>query len=412
MHPLLDQVARGEETVAALRAALTAAGGPLRRTLPDGRVEVTFVWLAPSVALQCGLAHHGGRSVPLTAVADGVWAHHVVTTDDALVSYRFVVDDPFLRTTPEDDAGWQALMLEAQASSFADPHNPATIPPLALLFGLPVAAEQYESVLALAGAPDGRWFGLHDAPHGATERWPHTSDALGSTRDITVLVPPGASTAAPLPLVVLLDGSSWLAIAGVPRALDAAVAAGALPPSVVAFVHEAHGSLGLADRTAELSCNAAHAAMLATELLPELRRRYPVAAAAGATVLGGASLGGLQSAYTAMEHPHAVGNVLSVSGSFWYGQERDGQPEWLARRLAAEPRRAFRLYQQIGRLEDGPLALSPGVSHLVANRHFHDVAVARGHEVTYEETTTAHDIAAFRVALLRGLAALLPEASA
>jgi hypothetical protein len=49
------------------------------------------------------------------------------------------------------------------------------------------------------------------------------------------------------------------------------------------------------------------------------------------------------------------------------------------------------------------------VSHLVANRHFRDVAVAKGHHVIYDELSTAHDIAAFRVAALRGLAALLPE---
>ena len=126
-------------------------------------------------------------------------------------------------------------------------------------------------------------------------------------------------------------------------------------------------------------------------------------------MLGGASLGGLAAAYTAMEQPAAIGNVLSVSGSFWYGCERDGTPEWLARRMAMEPVGAFRLYQQIGLLEDAPLSLSPGVSHLVANRHFRDVAVAKGHEVIYEELTTAHDLAAFRVAAMRGLAALLPS---
>jgi enterochelin esterase family protein len=123
-------------------------------------------------------------------------------------------------------------------------------------------------------------------------------------------------------------------------------------------------------------------------------------------VLGGASLGGLASTYAALEHD-AIGNVLSVSGSFWYGTERDGLPEWLTRRLAIEPRRDLRIYQQIGRLEDQPLALSPGVSHLVANRHFRDVAIAKGYELHYDELDTAHDICAFREAIVRGLTALL-----
>ena len=66
-----------------------------------------FAWIgdAPSVALQCGLAAHDGRSVPMTPHAGNtVWTHVLTTTDDALVSYRYVIDDPFLRVRPEGDA--------------------------------------------------------------------------------------------------------------------------------------------------------------------------------------------------------------------------------------------------------------------------------------------------------------------
>ncbi len=411
MHPLLEHL-DDDDAESALRDALVAGGGPLRRTLDDGRIEVTFVWMgsAPAVALQCGLAHHDGRSQPMTPNATGtVWTHAVTTTSDALVSYRFVVDDPFLREAFATDTEWQRLMLEAQTRSFADPFNPDRIAPLAVLFGLPVPPEQHESVLALDEAPSRRWFAAHDAPQGTVERFTLTS-AAGVARPISVYVPHGTDAEQRLPLVVLLDGSSWLAIAELPRALDGAIASGDLPPAVVAFVHEADGSTGFADRTVELSCNTVHARLLATEVIPAVRDRAPVDPSAAATVLGGASLGGLQSTYTAMEHPDVVGNVLSISGSYWYGTERDGAPEWLTRRLAVEPRRPLRIYQQIGNLEDGPLSVSPGVSHLVANRHFRDVALAKGLDLDYEELTTAHDIAAFRVAAIRGLATLLPGA--
>lgn len=418
MHPVLAQFASSPpspERLARLRDALVSAGGPLRRTTDDGAVELTFVWIgeARSLALQCGLIDHGGRAVPMQQLGtESVWFATVEAPDDTLVGYRFVVDDPFARAGTVGDDEWQRLMLEQQLQSFADPHNPARILPLAALFGLEIGDAQYESVLALDHAPAAPWFRPHGALAGSLERFELASTALGDTRDITVYLPPGGAGGEPLPLVVLLDGPSWITIGELPRALDAAIHEGALAPAAVAFVHEAHGSGGLADRVRELSCNPSHAAMLLTELLPALQSRYPVGNTAAATVLGGASLGGLAAAYTAMEGPGAVGNVLSVSGSFWYGAERDGTPEWLSRRLATGAFAGFRLYQQIGRLEDAPLPFSPGVSHLVANRHFRDVAIAKGHEVVYEETTTAHDLVAFRVALVRGLVALLPGPAA
>ncbi len=416
MHPqLVEFIANSCSAIAVaeLQAALIEAGGPLRRTLSNGTVELTFVWVgeAESVSLQCGLASHDGRAVAMQRVATSpVWVTAVQSPPDALVSYRFVLDDPFLDAGQLDDSGWQRLMIQAQHQSYADPSNPALIRPLAALFGLDAPPEKWESILSLGETDGASLFQPHDSPGGTLERFELTSTALGDTRDVTVYMPPGYSKLAePHPLVVLLDGPSWITLGELPRALDAAIAHRIIAAPVVAFVHEAHTSAGLADRTRELSCNSAHARMLLTELLPRLRDRYRVDPSPTATVLGGASLGGLAAAYTAMEQPAAIGNVLSVSGSFWYGCERDGTPEWLARRMAMEPAGAFRLYQQIGLLEDAPLSLSPGVSHLVANRHFRDVAVAKGHEVIYEELTTAHDLAAFRVAAMRGLAALLPS---
>ena len=409
MHPAIRSVLDGHTDLEHLRTELHRASGPLRTDRDDGSVTLTFVWLgdAPSVSLQCGLVS-GGASVALDRLGDlPVWTTTLTAQRDTLVSYRFVVDDPFLGAHDLDDAGWQRLMLVAQQRSFADPHNPMRIAPLAVLFGLPVPTEQYESVLALEGAPTAPWFQPHDAPHGALHQFEHTSSALGDRRAITVWTPPDVR--ADHPLVVLLDGTSFLQLAELPRALDAAVARGDVRPPIVAFVHEAHGSTGLADRTRELSCNPAHAAMLTDELVPELRRRFPVSTDAADTVLGGASLGGLASAFTATGRPDVVGNVLSVSGSFWFGLERDGRDQWLTRRLQAEPVSGLRWYQQIGRLEDGPLAVAPDVTHLQANRHLHELLVAQGVDVAYDELGTAHDVCAFRIAALRGLCALLPR---
>jgi enterochelin esterase family protein len=397
-------------SVHALRAALAEANGPLRLSATDGVTALTFVWIgdAPKVSMQCGLVDHGNSAAMARIGGSDVWTLEVAAANDTLVSYRYVVDDPFLDAGPLDDAEWQRLMLLAQQRSFADPHNPHRLPPLASLFGIAVTEDQWESILSLPDAPDARWFAPHSAPVGSFERFDHRSAALGDTRTVTVYTPAGPS--GPRPLVVLLDGPSWLTIADLPRAIDAAVQAGEIDAPVMAFVHEPHGSNGLVDRVLELSCNGQHARMLADELIPFLRSRHLVEGPER-TILGGASLGGLASTFTAMKHPHAVGNVLSVSGSYWYGTERDGQPEWLTRQLAIGNTPPMRVYQQIGRLEDGPLSLSPGVSHLDANRHFRDVALAQQFDLRYEEMGTAHDIAAFRVAAMHGLLALLPRSS-
>ena len=407
MHPTLRALHDGRIDLAAFDAALRESRGPLRSVLADGTADVTFAWIgeAPAVSLQCGLVR-GGTSLLMERLPHHpVWWVTLTAAPDTLVSYRFVVDDPFAGAHDLDEAGWQRLMLVAQQRSFADPANPHRIAPLALLFGLPVTPDQYESVLALDAAPAAPWFEPHDAPAGHLHRFEHISTALGDTRDITVWTPP--QTGADHPLVVLLDGTSFLRLGELDRALELAVHRAEIVPPVVAFVHEAHGSGGLADRTRELSCNPAHASMLTDELIPELRRRFPVSAAASSTVLAGASLGGLASAFTAMGRPRVVGNVLSVSGSFWFGIERDGDDQWLTRQLRRHPAPTLRWYQQIGRLEDDPLSVSPNVSHLEANRNLHALLTEQGVEVTYDELGTAHDVCAFRVAVLRGLQALL-----
>ncbi|HVC81693.1 MAG TPA: alpha/beta hydrolase-fold protein, partial [Chloroflexota bacterium] len=56
---------------------------------------------------------------------------------------------------------------------------------------------------------------------------------------------------------------------------------------------------------------------LAEELLPWLRHRYQVVVDPARTIVGGSSLGGLASAYVALERPDLFGAVLAQSGSFW-----------------------------------------------------------------------------------------------
>ncbi|WP_242516330.1 alpha/beta hydrolase [Sorangium cellulosum] len=89
--------------------------------------------------------------------------------------------------------------------------------------------------------------------------------------------------------------------------LDNLVAARAIVPPVVAFVRNAPSSQIVRTRIAETACNPAFAAMLADELLPMLRARYPVSADPDRVVLAGDSYTGLAAAHAALERPDAFG---------------------------------------------------------------------------------------------------------
>ena len=394
MHPLLLDLTRGRPgALHALHSALAAAGGPLRNNTDDG-VVLTFVWEggATAVGLHCGL-HHEPAAMQRVDGTD-VWHHEAVAPHDTYVAYRFVADDPFLAGRPADDAAWVDAMLRAHRCAHADANNPRRIAPIASLFvGDRDGSEQghdHESILSLDRAPDDHWFRPHHSPEGAVMQFDHHFASLDQTRTITVWTPPSAGV--DMPLLVLLDGASFLRLAHLPRALDRAAADGGTDMPVVAFVGE----------------QPVAAVGLAHELVPLLRDRFPVSRDAARTLAGGASLGGLASMHAALTHPDVIGAVLSVSGSYWWGAERDGRPEWLTRSLADHPVPPVRVYQQIGLFEDGPLPDTPGVTHLDANRRFRAALVQQGVEVHYEELSTAHDVCAFRVAVLRGIAALLP----
>src|SRR5699024_2617733 len=74
-------------------------------------------------------------------------------------------------------------------------------------------------------------------------------------------------------------------------------------------------------RDVELTAHAPFSRMLATELVPWVRQRYGISAAAGDLALSGSSYGGLCAAWTALHHPDVFGNALIQSPSCWFHPE-------------------------------------------------------------------------------------------
>ena len=83
------------------------------------------------------------------------------------------------------------------------------------------------------------------------------------------------------------------------------------------------------------------------------------------TVIGGASLGGLASTFTAINHPKVFGKVLSQSGSYWWPDiDKDG--EWLTRKVAELPRQPIEFFLEVGRMEGADVLVeyeSPHARH-------------------------------------------------
>ncbi len=105
-----------------------------------------------------------------------------------------------------------------------------------------------------------------------------------------------------------------------------------------------------------------------------------------------------------MRHPEVFGNVLSLSGSFYWKPPGDAEPEWLARQLAIGQKLPSRFYLEAGLMEDRPRPETPSL--LAANRHLRTVLQAKGCAVDYREFNGGHSILSWRGSIADGILAL------
>jgi enterochelin esterase family protein len=234
---------------------------------------------------------------------------------------------------------------------------------------------------------------------GELARFKVKSKALGNERDVLVYTPAGWKLGgASYPLVVMFDGAPAVVRLGLPIVLDELVAARRIPPAVVLIVDNV-------DRDQELPGNPAFADFVALDLVPWVRRAFHATEDPRRTVIAGISYGGIAAAFAAGRHPAVYGNVLSQSGSYWWGPDDAEEGEAHVRDFAARPRMPLRFWMEVGTFEHG--GIKQGYDPVVASRHMRDVLVARGYEVTYREFVGAHDWACWRGTIGDGLVALL-----
>lgn len=400
---------------AALLAEAYERGGPLvdplpgvtdRRGVPCSRV--TFLYQAPgagSVSIDTHL-NTARPCEPMERVpATDLWWAVRRAADDVRVVYRYCADDPLLEWdfTATADESLQAAVEERFSRARGDPANPDRIRVDGPRWDAP--PEHWLSVLTLSRTPPDPWHQPRPGvPSGSVVPHRIESRGLGNERGLSVYLPPGyRPDGGPYPLVVLLDGRELHRVVDAPTIVDNLLAEGSIPPPVLAMVENPDEL----SRLREYACNAAFGDFLAGELLPWLRSHYGgLAPEAKSVVVGGMSFGGLAGAHAGWAHPDAFGAVLSMSGSFWYAPDGEGELEWLTRQVAAGERLPMRWWLSVGTLERQVME-EAGVSMVASNRHLRTVLQVKGCEVHYSEYSGGHDFAGWRAALPTALVDLL-----
>jgi len=187
------------------------------------------------------------------------------------------------------------------------------------------------------------------ADFGHHERWPDFAENVGvlEPRDVVVYVPAGALDREALPVLYMHDGQNLFApnapFGGwrVGAAVDAAIAAGDVPPMLVvgidntaarmdeySHVEDDIGGGTIGGRADE------YADFIVTGVKPFVDARYPTRTDAAGTAVLGSSMGGLVSLYLAWRHPDVFGAGLSMSGTLGWGQ------------MGSDNDRILELYQQ------------------------------------------------------------------
>ncbi|WP_051054252.1 alpha/beta hydrolase-fold protein [Frankia sp. QA3] len=367
---------------------------------PDA-LDVTFVLRAGPASgpwtLADGVSPSASSAFTLTNVAGtDVWYVTLRLPRGTRVTYTFTTDVGL-------GAGRRSFDLASHfAARVVDPYNPRTIsyPEQGILspWGRTVSFLDL-SPAARDGGADARV----DRRDGQAAAGPVSvrevaSAALRRAVPVYVYAPPRSTIDASTPLVVLFDGWEAVAIGSIVSVFEELVSSGAVPPFVAVMPDPREY------RADDFNLSDAYVAFLTDELVGWARAELGVAARPSATVVGGASLGGLTALYAALRHPDVFTGAISVIGAV--GAHRNGERDWLIRHYAQSPRLPVSLYVAAGLLDDDTF---PGglPAMLSANRRLRDVLAERGYDLTYREFPGGHDWVWLPEEFGRGIASLL-----
>lgn len=355
-------------------------GTPLVEPVDADHKRVTFLWRGAKQNVFL-FGSPAGDHEPLFRLGHSdVWFRSYVVPADTVMQYKLAPDVPRVSGSPRDQR--RAILVSAQT----DPFNPLTIGAK--------SADRWNQSSLLDLSPS-RFCSAQAISqplrHGALTRKMLTSARLGNTREVAVYRPRTAQPARWT--LILFDGKTYLDEYHVDRVIDGLIARHQLPPINVVFVD----SLDHSRRGKELPPNPTFADFMAYELVPWLRQQG-IALPRQKTVLAGSSYGGLASSWVALRHPRLFGNVLSLSGSYWWAPKGE-EASWLTQQYQASPRYPVKFWLQAGRFEtQGP---NGGIYRNTLA--FEKVLREKGYTVSFHPWSSGHDYAAWCEALVYGM---------
>jgi len=273
-------------------------------------------------------------------------------------------------------------------------------------------------------APPQPWYGERtNIDHGKIEEFTSYSEILNGKRQILVYTPPNyTEDHSPYHFLLLFDGLIFEEVTKVSSTLDNLIADKKIPHVVAVMVYNSM-DISLTHRAGELAPNPKFVEYIVKELLPWVHKNFNITTNPSQSVVAGASYGGIASTFIAFKHPEIFGNVLSMSGSYfwypgaeiwlkrikelenfdhWWSKEDEKEAEWLARQFAQSERLPLKFYLDVGVLEE-----TDPTNLFISNRHFRTVLQGKGYPVYYVEFLGGHDFVCWRGSIADGLIFLI-----
>lgn len=240
---------------------------------------------------------------------------------------------------------------------------------------------------------------------GTLSTFSFTSNTLNNTRDITIYRPQiNGKNKTPPVLLYIFDAKRYIELVGVPQILDNLIAQGKIPPTIAVFISNPDGNA----RARELPANPTFADVLANDLVPKVNKKLDMVIPAERTIIAGSSYGGLAATTIALRHPQIFGNVISMSGSYWWYPREIGKTNqhYVASQVIEMRKKPIRFFLSAGLFE---YSRDIGDGILETNRHLRDVLLAKGYDTYHKEYSSGHDYYAWQSILSDGLITLFAK---
>ena len=373
-------------------SSVAKTGTPLVETIAGQKdfSLVTFVWRGNgstrNVVIFDGVAGYDAKDRMLHLSGTDVWYKSYGVRNDAQFAYSLSPNDSLQSVNDIKD---EAQMQRRLAMLQVDPLNPRRCP---ATFGAHNAEYSY---VELPDAPSLVW----ESPtvgvrRGTVEERSIRSALLESEKRLWVYTPAGfARAGAQYPLLVLFDGDRN--ILWIPKILDVLIAQRKIPATVAIMTDQSPPSA----RATELGCNPRFTDFLAKELASWSHDRYHTTMQPKHIIVAGSSLGGLASVFAGLKHPEVFGNVISLSGSFWWKPPGDKEGEWLTKQVDSSGTLPVRFYLEVGLMEDDRMQIEP-------NRRMRDVLASKRYAFHYSEYNGGHSFLNWSQGIAEGLSYL------